>query len=130
MSKRSASVEQMPVAVLSHLRELGENLSLARKRRQEPLTAWAQRIGVSVPTLMRMEKGDPAVSMAVYATALWIMGRDDALPDLAAPEHDRGALEQALRVAKQRAVRKRRTTEERLVADWPAQGGEKAEEKS
>ncbi|WP_431256306.1 XRE family transcriptional regulator [Roseateles chitinivorans] len=119
----------MPVAVLSHLRELGGNLSLARKRRQEPLTAWAQRIGVSVPTLMRMEKGDPAVSMAVYATALWIMGRDDALPDLAAPEHDRGALEQAVRVAKQRAVRKRRTTEERLVADWPAQGGENAEEK-
>lgn len=125
MSKRSNAVEQMPIAVLSHLRELGENLSLARKRRQEPLTAWAQRIGVSVPTLMRMERGDPAVSMAVYATALWIMGRDSALPDLAAPEHDRGALEQAVRVAKQRAVRKRRTIEERLVAGSRGQGEDK-----
>jgi DNA-binding XRE family transcriptional regulator len=117
----------MPIAVLTHLRELGANLSLARKRRQEPLTAWAQRIGVSVPTLMRMEKGDPATSMAVYATALWIMGRDDALPDLAAPEHDRGALEQAVRVANQRAVRKRRTTEERLVAGWPVRDVDKDE---
>jgi DNA-binding XRE family transcriptional regulator len=119
----------MPIAVQTHLRKLGENLSLARKRRQEPLTAWAQRIGVSVPTLMRMEKGDPAVSMAVYATALWVMGRDAALPDLAAPEHDLGALEQAVRVAQQRAVRKRRTTEERLVAGWPARDAHKGEEK-
>ena len=116
MPKRSAAADQRPIAVLAHLRELGENLSLARKRRQEPLKSWAKRIGVSEPTLMRMEKGDPTVSMAVYATALWLMGRDSALPDLAAPEHDRGALEQAVRVAKQRAVRKRTTIDERLAA--------------
>jgi transcriptional regulator with XRE-family HTH domain len=97
----------MPSAVLAHLRELGENLAIARKRRREPLKAWAQRIGVSEPTLARMEKGDPSVSMGVYATALWLMGRASALPDLAAPEHDQGALEDAVRAAKARAVRKR-----------------------
>lgn len=97
----------MPSVVLVHLRELGENLAIARKRRREPLKAWAQRIGVSEPTLMRMEKGDPSVSMGVYATALWLMGRSQAIPDLAAPEHDQGALEDAVRVAKARAVRKR-----------------------
>ena len=106
----------MPIAVIAHLRELGENLALARKRRQQSLKSWSQRIGVSEPTLMRMERGDPTVSMAVYATVLWLMGRDSALPDLAAPEHDRGALEQSLRVAKQRAVKKRPTIEERLAA--------------
>ena len=90
-----------------HLRELGENLAVARKRRREPLKAWAQRIGVSEPTLMRMEKGDPSVSMGVYATALWLMGRSQVIADLAAPEHDQGALEEAVRVAKARAVRKR-----------------------
>ena len=65
----------MPSVVLAQLRELGENLASARKRRREPLKAWAQRIGVSEPTLMRMEKGDPSVSFGVYATALWLMGR-------------------------------------------------------
>lgn len=106
VSKRSGAIESMPSAVLVQLRELGENLAVARKRRREPLRAWAQRIGVSEPTLMRMEKGDPSVSMAVYATALWLMGRSQVIADLAAPEHDQGALEEAVRVAKARAVRK------------------------
>ena len=30
--------------------------------------------------------------MGVYAAALWLMGRADALPDLADPALDRGAL--------------------------------------
>ena len=92
MSKRSNAVDAMPNAVLVQLRKLGGDLSVARKRRREPLKAWAQRIGVS---------------MAVYATALWLMGRVHAIGDLAAPEHDQGALEDAVRVAKARAVRKR-----------------------
>ena len=107
MSKRSGAIDSMPANVLSHLRELGENLSIARKRRRETRKAWAQRIGVSEPTLMRMEQGDPSVSMGVYATALWLMGQEHALAQLAAPEHDMGALEEAVRVAKARAVRKR-----------------------
>ncbi len=107
MSKRSNALDSMPAVVLVQLRELGENLAVARKRRREPLKAWAQRIGVSEPTLMRMEKGDPSVSMGVYATALWLVGRSQAIADLAAPAHDQGALEEAVRVAKARAVRKR-----------------------
>lgn len=97
----------MPSAVLAHLRLLGENLSIARKRRREPLKSWAQRIGVSEPTLIRMEKGDPSVSMGVYATALWLIGRSQAITELAAPEHDLGALEEVVRAAKARSTRKR-----------------------
>lgn len=107
MSKRSDAIDAMPPAVLVSLRELGGNLSIARKRRREPRTLWADRIGVSEPTLTRMEKGDPSVSMGVYATALWLMDRAAALPQLAAPEHDLGALEDAVRAAQTRAVRKR-----------------------
>ena len=107
MSKRSAAVDALPSAVQAHLRQLGEDLAIARKRRREPLKSWAQRIGISEPTLMRMEKGDPSVSMGVYATALWLIGRSQALAELAAPEHDLGALEEAVRVAKARSVRKR-----------------------
>jgi hypothetical protein len=107
MSRRSAALSIMPPAVSAHLRVLGENLAIARKRRREPLKSWAQRIGVSEPTLIRMEKGDPSVSMGVYATALWLIGRSQAIAGLAAPEHDMGALDEAVRAAQARSVRKR-----------------------
>lgn len=113
----------MPPAVLAHLRSLGENLAIARKRRREPLKSWAQRIGVSEPTLMRMEKGDPSVSMGVYATALWLVGRSHALDELAAPEHDQGALEEAVRVAKVRSIRKRPSLYDTVQAPNPRQSG-------
>ncbi len=122
MSKRSNALEAMPPVVQKHLRALGENLSLARKRRKESLKAWAQRIGVSEPTLVRMEKGDPSVSMGVYATALWMMGRAPALEELAAPAHDMGALEDAVRVARARAVRRPTSIEARLSNNPGASG--------
>lgn len=107
MPKRSAAIDALPPSVLAHLRQLGADLAIARKRRRESLKDWAQRIGVSEPTLTRMEKGDPSVSMGVYATALWLIGRSQAMAESAAPEHDRGALEDAVRVARARSVRKR-----------------------
>jgi hypothetical protein len=114
MPKRSQAIDFLPQVVAGHLRTLGENLAIARKRRRESLKAWALRIGVSEPTLMRMERGDPSVSVGVYATALWLMGRAPALSDLAAPEHDRGALEDAVRAAQLRAVRKPASIDDRL----------------
>lgn len=105
MPKRAHAIDTLPTVVRAQLRILGEGLAIARKRRREPQRVWAQRLGVSEPTLARMEKGDPSVSMGVYATALWLMGRSAALSEVAAPEHDLGALEDAVRAAKTRAVR-------------------------
>jgi hypothetical protein len=65
-------------------------------------------MGVSVPTLVRMEQGDASVGMGVYATALWLMGRHQALPDVAAPAHDLIALEQDIQVVKARQARQKR----------------------
>lgn len=115
MSKRSKVLESMPSAVQAQLRDLGDNLSIARKRRREPRRVWAQRLGVSEPTLMRMERGDPSVALGAYAVALWLMGRSQALADLAAPEHDLGALEDAVRVARSRAVRKPLSIDQRIA---------------
>lgn len=63
MSKSSPALIGHPPEPSSALRVLGEHLALARVRRRESQKQWAGRIGVSVPTLIRMEKGDPAVSM-------------------------------------------------------------------
>lgn len=102
MSKTKTLADALPPVAVKALRELGENIAIARLRRREPQRAWAERIGISVPTYVRMEKGDPSVSIAAYAAALWLMGRVQALPEVAAPESDLTALEQDVRAARKR----------------------------
>lgn len=114
MVRRSQAVESMPSAVIAQLRQLGEDLAIARKRRKEPRKAWAIRLGVSEPTLRRMENGDPSVSMGVYASALWLVGRSRALAELASPALDQGALEDAVRAARLRSVRSKPSVQARL----------------
>lgn len=99
MPKLSRAVQEMPPTTLGALQKLGADLAVARLRRKESLKTWAKRLGVSVPTLMRLEAGDPGVGVGIVATALWLMGRDGELAQLAAPEHDRGALELDVRQA-------------------------------
>lgn len=115
MPRRPTALTALPPPVRGALRDLGENLAIARVRRKEPQRAWAKRLGISVPTLIRMEHGDPGVGMGIYATALWLVGRVQALQDAAAPASDRGALEMDVREAVQRrAVRSAASVEARL----------------
>lgn len=102
MSQASPAVHALPPASAAALRKLGGDLATARKRRGESLKGWAARVQVSIPTLMRMEKGDPSVSMGVYATALWLINRQDALAAAADPKEDLGALEADIRAAELR----------------------------
>lgn len=129
MAKQSRALTELPPAVRALLRELGANLSIARRRRKESRRTWAARIGISEPTLARMEHGDPGVAFGTYATALWMIGRAQAIPELAAPQLDLGALESEVRVARARAVRSPISLAERLQsagaarADRPRGGG-------
>lgn len=116
MPKKSVASESMPPQVLAHLRAFGDNLLLARKRRRETRKVWAQRIGVTEPTLLRMEAGDPSVAIGTYATALWMTGLSQQLAQLCAPTLDVGALEAEIRVAKLRSVRKPVSVADRLSA--------------
>ena len=51
---------------------------------------------------MKMEKGDAAVSIGVFMTALWIIGRHEALAAAAKPKEDLAALENEINAAAQR----------------------------
>jgi transcriptional regulator with XRE-family HTH domain len=102
MSKLASAVESLPLAAATALRKLGADLAIARKRRGQSLREWATRVNVSVPTLMKMEKGDPSVSAGVYATALWLIKRHGALAEVAEPRDDLAALEAEIRLAEQR----------------------------
>jgi transcriptional regulator with XRE-family HTH domain len=101
MTKASGALQQMPPSVTAALVQLGADLAVARMRRKESLKSWAKRLGVSVPTLLRLEAGEASVSLGVVATALWLIGRDGALSTLATPREDRGALELDVRAAEE-----------------------------
>ena len=123
MPKPSEAISSVPPAASSALKQLGENLAIARVRRKESQRLWATRLGVSVPTLIRMERGDPGVGVGIYATALWLVGRVQALPTLADPQNDRGALEIDVREAvRRRAVRSAASAEARLGRKGGAHG--------
>ena len=115
MPKAPEALSSLPPAASQALQKLGENLAIARVRRRETQRAWARRLGISIPTLIRLERGDPGVGLGIVATALWMLGRVRALPDLADPEKDRGALEREVREAvKRRTVRSPASVEARL----------------
>ncbi len=99
MPKVARALQQLPPATQATLEKLGADLAVARLRRKESLKTWATRMGVSVPTLQRLEAGDPGVGIGIVATALWLIQRDAELGNLAAPEHDRGAIEMDVREA-------------------------------
>ena len=104
-----------PPAVAQSLARLGENLAIARLRRRESQRVWAKRLGISVPTLIRLERGDAGVGVGIYATALWLIGRAGALPELAAPEKIAArSRATSARLLGRRAVRAPHSAEARL----------------
>ncbi|MEO6080490.1 MAG: XRE family transcriptional regulator [Steroidobacteraceae bacterium] len=63
---------------------LGSRLRLARLARNEPMALFAERIGVSVPTLRDMERGSPTVQIGFWLMAFWALGRLDEMTPLLA----------------------------------------------
>jgi transcriptional regulator with XRE-family HTH domain len=99
MPKTARALLQLPPATAGAIEKLGADLAVARLRRKESLRSWAQRLGVTVSTLQRLEAGDPSVGIGIVASALWLIQRDGELRHLAAPEHDQGAIELDVREA-------------------------------
>ena len=69
----------------SCLAEFGERLRLARLRRRGTTTTVAARCGISRPTLVKVEHGDPSVTFGTYLRVLAIYGLEG---DMAAVAND------------------------------------------
>ena len=78
----------LPLPVKRALQKLGADISDARRRRRIPMALMAQRAGIGRMTLVRIEQGDPAVSMGAYARVLFVLGLTTRLDELADASHD------------------------------------------
>ena len=72
----------LPQPVQSAIRKLGTDLSLARRRRHISQASLAERIGASLNTVKRMEKGDPRVPLHFLARTLHVFGDIERLAKL------------------------------------------------
>lgn len=72
----------LPLPVERAIQKLGSDLSLARRRRRISQASLAERIGASLNTVKRMEKGDPRVPLHFVARALHVVGNIGRLSQL------------------------------------------------
>lgn len=89
------------------LSALGERIREARLRRAYAAEAVAQRAGISRSTLMRVERGDPAVSMGIYARVLQALGLESDLVHIGADDALGRKLQDAKLGTRARAPRRR-----------------------
>ena len=61
----------------------GENIKLARLRRNLTAEQVAERAGISRRTLVSVEKGLPSVAMGTYLQVLFVLGLSDDLLEVA-----------------------------------------------
>ena len=71
-----------PPSVQRALRNLGRDIRIARKKRRMPVADFAERMGVSQGTLVRLERGEPGVSVGVLAMALLALGESSRLEEI------------------------------------------------
>ena len=95
----------------SALVRLGQRLRAERLARNESQTRFAARLGVSIPTLRRLEQGDPSAQIGHWFAALDVLGRLADVETLLAPRYslfDMAAQENSANAAKTGRQRARR----------------------
>jgi len=77
------------------LKDLGENLRLARRRRKITAGMMAERANMSLVTLRSLERGSPNVSMGNYMAVIAVLGFQGDVAKVAAADGLGRALQDA-----------------------------------
>ena len=82
------SIPKLPIPVQKALRKLGQDINDARRRRRITMELMSERAAISRSTLTKIEKGDPSVSLAGYASVIFVLGMTERLGELIDANHD------------------------------------------
>lgn len=88
------------------LKEVGENIKLARLRRKLSIEQVAERANISKPTLTSIEKGVSTVSIGAYLQVLTIIGLENDFLFLAKDDELGRKLQDLNLITKKRAPKK------------------------
>ena len=78
MSK-STMANNLPRKAEQNLRIVGEQIRLARLRRDLSIAQIAERASCSELTVMRVERGTPTVAIGIYLRILFALGLDESI---------------------------------------------------
>ena len=105
---KQATYNIMP-ATENILKTLGEQIKLARLRRNLTAELVAERAGISRSSLWKVESGNPAVAMGIYAAVLHALNNMDKDLLLVAKDDEMGRRLQDLElITRKRATRRSR----------------------
>ncbi|WP_293554174.1 helix-turn-helix transcriptional regulator [Phascolarctobacterium sp.] len=103
---KQAAYNIMP-ATENILKTLGEQIKLARLRRNLTAELVAERAGISRSSLWKVESGNPAVAMGIYAAVLHALNNMDKDLLLVAKDDEMGRRLQDLElITRKRATRR------------------------
>jgi transcriptional regulator with XRE-family HTH domain len=104
----------LPLPVKRALAKLGEDIRSARLRRRISTSIMASRAFITRTTLLKVERGDPGVSLGTYATVLFILGLISKVENLADARSDEVGLqleeERLPKRIRQRGIARRKPT--------------------
>lgn len=98
--------------VQRRLEAIGENIRLARLRRDLSAEMVAERAGISRQTLSSLENGAGSVSMAAWVQVLFVLGLEKDLEEVARDDELGRTLQDAKLTPRRRARKSRQKEEE------------------
>lgn len=73
MPRQNTSPQDFPAFILQQIEQLAQHIVATRKQRGETQAQWAEQLGISQPTMARIERGDPSIATATYVMCLWMV---------------------------------------------------------
>lgn len=108
MSKKSVAIMPDTQEILEIM---GEQIKLARLRRNLSTELVAERAGISRATLWAVEKGTPTVAMGTYAAVLHALGGMDKDLEMIAKDDEFGRKLQDLKLPTRKRAKRSRSHE-------------------
>ena len=78
----------LPFPAQFALKKLGQDINNARRRRRISKSMMAERAGIAINTLSKVEEGSPGTSMAAWVSVLFVLGLTENLKDICDLKND------------------------------------------
>jgi DNA-binding XRE family transcriptional regulator len=78
----------LPFPAQFALKKLGKDINNARRRRRISKEMMAERAGIAINTLSKVEEGKAGTSMAAWVSVLFVLGLTDNLQDICNLKND------------------------------------------